>query len=311
MRDGSPAVFADGIGSRKGDCVANAKLCTPLIADIPARPIEALRLHWRLYVYECVELGWFMMAACVAAVLLFGAASPLVQEMPSEALRRFLMGVAMGVTAVMIIHSPMGKQSGAHFNPAITLSYLRLKKIRAWDAAGYVVGQFVGAVLGVGFSAAILKGRLAQPAVEYVVTVPGVGGTVGAFVAEFGMSLLLMGVVLWLTNKQRLAPYTSYMVGVLIVLYVFCFAPVSGFSINPARTLGSAVFAGIWTAVWVYFAAPLLGMMSMAEIYRWRFGRESVKCAKLHPAPSKLCPFRCSFPGHRHVMRPENVASNV
>ncbi|MBW4039640.1 MAG: aquaporin family protein [Acidobacteria bacterium] len=272
------------------------------VEAVPGTPMEALRMHWRLYVYEGAELGWFMVAACFAAVVLFGGASPVVREIPSAVWRRVLMGVAMGGTAVMIIHSPMGKRSGAHFNPAITLSYLRLGKIGVWDAVGYVVGQFVGAVVGVGLSAAVLGRWLAQPGVEFVVTVPGVGGTAGAFAAEWGMSVVLMGVVLWLTNRPRLAHYTSYTVGALIVVYVFLFAPVSGFSMNPARTVGSAVFAGVWTAVWVYFAAPLLGMVGAAEVYWRRFGRESVMCAKLHPDPSVLCPFDCSYPGHRHVV---------
>ena len=133
-----------------------------------------------------------------------------------------------------------------------------------------------------------------------MVTVPGIGGTAGAFAAEFGMSMVLMSIVLWLSNRPELAHLTSYAVGALIVLYVFFFAPVSGFSMNPARTVGSAVFAGVWTAVWVYFAAPLLGMVGAAEVYWRRFGRSSVLCAKLHPDPSVLCPFQCSYPGHRH-----------
>ena len=97
--------------------------------------MAALRMHWRLYVYEGAELAWFMVAACVCTVLLFGAAAVGMRAVPSAGLRRVLMGVAMGVTAVMIIHSPMGKRSGAHFNPAITLTYLWLGKIGTWDAA--------------------------------------------------------------------------------------------------------------------------------------------------------------------------------
>jgi aquaporin Z len=239
-----------------------------------------------------------MVAACVAAVVLFGAGSAVVHSIPSAAVRRLLMGVAMGATAVMIIHSPMGKRSGAHFNPSITLAYLRLGKIGRWDAAGYIAGQFVGGIAGVGVSVLVLGRALAQPSVRYVVTVPGIGGTAGAFAAEWFMSTLLMGVVLWLTNRPQFAHYTSYTVGVLITGYVFLFAPVSGFSMNPARTVGSAVFAGVWTSVWLYFVAPLLGMVGAAQIYRWIFGRGSVLCAKLHPGPSVLCPFHCTFPGH-------------
>ena len=265
---------------------------------VPATPMEALRRHWFLYVYEGAELAWFMVAACVATVVLFGVGSPVLHWVPSAALRRLFMGAAMGGTAVMIIHSPMGKRSGAHFNPAITLTYLWLGKIGLWDAVGYVLGQFVGGVAGVGVAALMMGRLLAQPSVDYAVTVPGIGGTAGAFGAELFMAALLMGTVLWMTNRRRLAAYTSYAVGVLITGYVFFFAPVSGFSINPARTVGSAVFAQVWTAGWVYFVAPLMGMFGAAAVYVGRFGIDSVLCAKLHAAPSVLCPYRCGVVEH-------------
>jgi aquaporin Z len=263
--------------------------------------VAALRAHWTLYLYEGAELAWFMVAACAATVVLFGAGSPVVQAVPNAALRRVAMGLAMGVTAVMIIHSPMGKKSGAHFNPAITLTYLRLGKIAGWDAVGYVAGQFIGGIVGVGLSAAVLGRHLAQPSVEYAVTVPGLGGTAGAFGAELFMATLLMGVVLWTSNRSRWEHWTSYLVGLLIANYIFFFAPVSGFSINPARTVGSAVFAGVWTAWWVYFVAPMAGMLGAAEVYSWVWGKESVRCAKVHQAVSGVCPFDCRVPGHRHV----------
>jgi len=265
---------------------------------VPATAGEALRRHWRLYVYEGAELAWFMVAACVATVLLFGVGSVGEREIASAAVRRLLMGAAMGGTAVMIIHSPMGKRSGAHFNPAITLTYLWLGKIGRWDALGYVVGQFAGGVAGVGLVKMVMGKALAQPSVDYAVTVPGIGGTAGAFGAELFMAALLMGVVLWMTNLRRLAAYTGYAMGVLITGYVFFFAPVSGFSINPARTVGSAVWAHVWTAEWVYFVAPLMGMFGAAAVYVNWFGIESVVCAKLHAAPSVLCPFACGVEGH-------------
>ena len=163
---------------------------------------------------------------------------------------------------------------------------------------GYVVGQFVGRCAGVGLVALMMGRLLAQPSVEYAVTVPGIGGTVGAFAAEWFMAALLMGVVLWMTNRRRLAGYTSYAVGVLIANYVFWFAPVSGFSINPARTVGSAVFAHVWTGWWVYFVAPMMGMFLAAGVYVMLFGKEGVLCAKLHAAPSVLCPFACGVEEH-------------
>lgn len=255
---------------------------------------------WKLYCFEGAELAIFMVSACVFTVILFHSGYPALKLIPSPVTRRLLMGIAMGITAIGIIHSPMGKRSGAHFNPAITLTYLRLRRIAFWDASFYVLFQFAGGVFGVWLSALLLGRRLADHSVNYAVTVPGKCGTLAAFAAELFMSALLMGVVLWTSNRPKLAPYTSYCVGGLIALYILLFAPVSGFSINPARTVGSAVFAHLWTAGWVYFTAPLMGMLGIAELYVHSYGQDGILCAKLHPDPKYPCPFLCHFPLHRH-----------
>ena len=257
--------------------------------------------HWKLYCFEGAELAIFMLSACLFTLILFHSGYPALKLIPDAFGRRLLMGIAMGLTAVLIIHSPMGKRSGAHFNPAITLTYLRLRKITQWDAVFYVLFQFGGGVLGVGVSALLLGTRLADPGVDYAVTVPGKYGTAAAFAAELFMSALLMAVVLWTSNRPKIAPYTSYCVGGLIVLYVMFFAPVSGFSINPARTVGSAVVAHLWTAIWVYLVAPFTGMLGVAELYVRSYGSDQILCAKLHPDPKYPCPFLCHFPLHRHA----------
>ena len=265
---------------------------------------DAFKRHWLLYVFEGMELAIFMISACFAIVYLFNPSFAAPHLIPSAAIRRLLMGTAMGATAVLIIHSPMGKRSGAHFNPAITLSYLRLAKIGRWDAIFYVVFQFIGGVFGVAVSALVLGSNLAAPTADYAVTVPGKYGTAAAFFAELFMSTLLMGVVLWFSNRPSLANYTGYLVGILVTLYVLFFAPVSGCSINPARTTGSAVFAHVWTAAWLYFTAPPLGMLCAAEVYLRIYGPAGVLCAKLHPDARYLCPFLCHYPLHRHRMKP-------
>jgi len=260
--------------------------------------------HWPLYFYEAAELAIFMLSACIFTVLLYHPGYPALRLFPSPILRRLLMGIAMGLTAIAIIHSPMGKRSGAHFNPAITLTYFRLKKIRTRDTLFYIAFQFIGGLFGVAVSALILGPRLADPAVNYAVTVPGTYGTTGAFFAELFMAALLMAVVLWTSNRPRIAPYTSYCVGILVAFYILLFAPISGFSINPARTVGSAVFAHVFTALWLYFVAPILGMMLSAELYLRSNGQDRILCAKLHPDPAYPCPFLCHFPNHRHPTQP-------
>lgn len=262
-------------------------------------------LKWSLYLFEGAELAIFMISACLSSVLLFHPGFYLVDLIPSVIWRRSLMGAVMGVTAVLIIRSPIGKRSGAHFNPAITLTYLRLRKISPRDAVFYVIFQFIGGIAGVAVSALLLGSSLADPSVDYAVTVPGRYGASAAFLAELFMATLLMGLVLWVSNRPSVAGYTSYLVGFLISLYVLFFAPVSGFSINPARTTGSAVFAHVWTAAWLYFVAPLLGMLTIAEVYLRIYGAERILCAKLHPDPRYPCPFFCHFPLHRHPGVPE------
>jgi aquaporin Z len=262
---------------------------------------ETFKRHWRLYFFEGAELAIFMISACFATVYLFDPSYPALHLIPSAVIRRLVMGIAMGATAVLIIHSPMGKRSGAHFNPAITLSYLRLGKIARWDAIFYVVFQFIGGVFGVAVSALVLGSSLAAPTADYAVTVPGQYGTAAAFFAELFMSTLLMGVVLWFSNRPSLANYTGYLVGILISLYVLFFAPVSGFSINPARTTGSAIFANVWTAGWLYFTAPLLGMMGASESYLRIFG--SGRCS-LCKAVSRC---EISLPVHLQLSVPSST----
>jgi aquaporin Z len=225
----------------------------------------ALRAHWPLYVYEAAELAAFMVSACLMTALLFDPRSPAAAM--SAPLRLLLMGLSMGLTAVAIIKSPWGRSSGAHFNPAISLTFYRLGKIGPRDTLFYVAAHFVGAPVGVAVSALLLGPIIRLPQVEYAVTVPGRGGVAGAFAAETFMAALLMGVVLSTSNSKRSAKYTTWLMGVLITGYVFLFAPVSGFSINPARTFGSAVCAHLWTSGWIYFSAPLLGMFGAAEVY--------------------------------------------
>src|SRR5215467_8679925 len=103
---------------------------------------RALRLHWREYAMEAASLGFFMLSACLFGTLYENPASPVRQVLASPLARRILMGISMGLTAIGIIYSPWGKQSGAHINPSITLTFLRLGKIQRWDALFYALAQF-------------------------------------------------------------------------------------------------------------------------------------------------------------------------
>jgi aquaporin Z len=142
---------------------------------------------------------------------------------------------------------------------------------------------------------AFLMDLMAHPAVNYAATIPGPGGAAIAFVAEVIISFILMSVVLRVSNTARLARFTGLFAGALVMTYISLEAPLSGMSMNPARTFGSAFSANTWTALWIYFTAPPLGMMLAAETYRRLAGAKKVFCAKLHHHNDKRCIFRCNF----------------
>jgi aquaporin Z len=257
--------------------------------------LDSLRRHWPEYLIEACGLGLFMFSACTFATLLQHPASPIPHIVPSSVARRALMGLAMGATAIAIMMSPWGKQSGGHFNPAVTLTFYRLDKVAVWDAVFYTSGQFIGALVGVAIVAAILRGAPAAPAVRYAVTVPGVYGITVAFFAESAISFVLMTTVLFVSNSETLARYTPYFAGALVATYILCEAPLSGMSMNPARSFASAFHAMYWRALWIYFTAPLLGMLAAAEVFLRLRGGVVPKCAKLHHANNKRCIFRCGY----------------
>jgi aquaporin Z len=205
-----------------------------------------------------------------------------------------LMGIAMGLTAASIIYSPWGRRSGAHMNPAVTLTFFRLGKIDRRDAMAYVCAQFVGGVLGISLAAFALAGWISDPAVNYVATAPGASGHAAAFAGEASISFLMMLVVLTASNERRMAPFTGVIVAMLIATFITLEAPLSGMSMNPARSLGPDVVGDMWRGLWIYFVAPPLGMLAAAETYVRARGRLSIRCAKLHHDRGP-CIFNCGY----------------
>jgi aquaporin Z len=142
-------------------------------------------------------------------------------------------------------------------------------------------------------AAVVVGPALAHPDVRYVVTVPGTAGATIAFVAELAITFLLMMVVLHVSNSAALARFTGLAAGALVTLYITVEAPISGMSMNPARSFASALPAGAWDAFWIYLVAPPLGMLVAAEVYAHRRGNRAVYCAKLHHHRVGRCIFRC------------------
>src|SRR5438067_3163871 len=148
------------------------------------RPSLTRTLHWPEYAMEAALLALFMLSACAFTVVLQLPDSAVRQAITSSILRRALTGIAMGVTAIALIYSPWGQRSGAHLNPSVTLTFLRLGKIAPWDALFYVLFQFLGGAAGVMSASLLIGPALRHSAVNYAVTQPGPRGSHIAFIAE-------------------------------------------------------------------------------------------------------------------------------
>jgi aquaporin Z len=257
--------------------------------------VFALNQHWPEYLMEAGELGLLMLSACLFTALLEYPGSAAVRLIPSSFARTALIGLAMAATAVTLNFSAWGKRSGAHMNPAITMTFFRLKKVRPWDAVFYFVAQFVGGIAGVAVSAILLGMIIRHPAVNYAVTRPGPAGAGVAAAAETIISFFLVLIVLIVSNSRSWNRFTPVFAGVLVAAFITFEAPFSGMSMNPARTFGSAFVAWSFGSLWIYFLAPPIGMLLAAEVYLRFRSAQAVYCAKFHHANTKRCIFICSY----------------
>jgi aquaporin Z len=200
-----------------------------------------------------------MLGACLALVWLEYPGAGGLTAIPDPIARRVVMGLAMGAIAVINVYSPWGRLSGAHSNPAVTLTFAALGRLERSHAPYYVIAQTVGGTAGVALAWALTGDRLADPHTLFAITVPGPEGADVAFFAELLISAGMMAMVL-LVSSSRHAGWTGVGAGMLVAIFVIVEAPLSGMSMNPARTIASAVLAHEYRSLWIYFVAPFLGM---------------------------------------------------
>ena len=251
----------------------------------------ALGSRWPEYLIEAAGPGAFMIVAGICVMLVNAPGT--IRVVASPDIRRGVVGIAMGLTAIAIIYSPWGMRSGAHLNPAVTLSFLRLGKMVPADAAFYVLAQFAGGAAGAVALGELFGERFTLPPISAIATLPGSRGEAAAFCAEAVIAFVLMTTVLAANASLRLMRWTGVFAGALVTLYIAVEAPISGMSLNPARSVASALPSGLWHGIWIYLTAPLLGMLLAAELHLRR-GRRT-PCAKFHHDTNSHCIFRCDF----------------
>lgn len=244
---------------------------------------------------EGAALGIFMLVACSTATLLDYPGASLYSMLSTAGSKRAFAAAVMASTAICLMRSPWGQQSGAHMNPAVSMTFFLLGRMTFGRALAYSLSHFVGASAGVGLSEFLIGAPLSHANVAYAATRPGSAGLGIAFAAEVLIAGVLMSVVLWTGNSRRWSKWTPYFAASLVGLFILVESPLSGMSMNPARSFGSALFAQAWDSYWIYLLAPLTGMFSAAALYKGLPGAHRVYCAKLHHHNSRRCLFRCEF----------------
>jgi aquaporin Z len=159
----------------------------------------------------------------------------------------------------------------------------------------FTCSQFVGGVLGTLVAFLALGRTLAHREVNFAITRPGMQGEAAAFLAEVFITFLLMTVILNVSNSRNYARFTGLAAGTMVMLFITFEAPFSGMSMNPARSFASDFVGMQWQSIWIYFTAPLIGMLAAAEVFVRTRGLHSVICAKLNHSGNARCIFRCGY----------------
>ncbi len=230
---------------------------------------QSFKHNWKLYIAEAVGLAIFMISACFFSGLLESKASAIHNAIPDPFVRSIIIGILMGLTALLIFFLPFTSASGSHINPAVSITFHRLGKLPQNDLVFYIIFQVIGGTLAVYVMVFFMGDMLTAMPVNYAATVPGKYGITTAFLAEFITAFIMMSMVLFTSASQYLKKYTRLIAACLVCMYVIIAGPLSGFGMNPARTFASALPANTWTAFWIYMIVPVSGMLSAAEFFLW------------------------------------------
>jgi aquaporin Z len=218
-----------------------------------------LKYRSKFFISEFLGTALLLMAGLSLVIFMFGSGSPMAQLIPDVKLRQVITGFLFGSIGASIALSPIGKLSGAHINPAVTMVFWLFRKIEGRLAVTYTLAQLTGAI--VGCLPLLLWGSMGR-SIDFGVTIPGEGYSLqtvllGEVITTFTMVSLLVIFI----GFRNIRQFTPYMFPFLYCIIVPLEAAISGTSTNPARSLGPAVISGQWYGWWIYLVGPLSGAL--------------------------------------------------
>ena len=236
------------------------------------------RVRWRLFFSEFIGTALLVFGGLSVVILMFGDGSPMARLLPNELVRTTLSALLFGTIGSAIAVSWIGKESGAHINPAVTMAFWLMRKLDLRAASGYIVAQLLGACAG---ALPLLAWGSMGRSIAFGATIPGEGySTAVVLLGEVLTTFGLVATLCVFLGFHQLRRFTPFVIPFLYAVMVPLEAPISGTSTNPARTLGPALISGRWDGWWIYWLGPMLGML-LAILVCSRFSRR-IEVAKLY-----------------------------
>jgi aquaporin Z len=233
---------------------------------------------WTLFISELLGTAILILVGLSLVILMFGTGTPMASLIPSEGLRRLITGFFFGTTGACIALSPVGRISGAHINPAVTLAFRLMGKLDLQTTLGYIGAQLIGAVLG--SWPLLLWGGMGK-SVAFGATLPGLGYNLSTvFLGEVITTFTMVALLAVFLGFRKIRPFTPAIFPPLYAIMVWAEALISGTSTNPARSLGPSVISGQWQGWWIYWIGPLAGML--LAVLACSFLAKRIEVAKLY-----------------------------
>ncbi len=186
------------------------------------------------------------------ALVFFGTGAVIVNEITNNSLGLFGIAIVFSMVIALMIYI-FGAISGAHINPAVTISLALGKKMPKKEVVKYLIAQILGGII----ASTIL--RVLFPNNTYLGSTNPTGSSLQSFVIEVVFTFFLMFSILWVSSRKYSFSVSGLLIGLVIIVLILISAPISGGSFNPARSIAPAIVSGHILNLWIYIIAPTLG----------------------------------------------------
>ncbi|BAY50093.1 major intrinsic protein (plasmid) [Scytonema sp. HK-05] len=257
------------------------------------------QLHWSEYGAELLGTTFNLFVGLSAVVFNFGKGLPMEALIPDKSMRLLITGLLFAGSGSLFAISPLGKLSGAHLNPSVSLAFWAQGKMHQHDIIGYIIAQFFGAIIAA-VAVVAVWGSYAT-SVWNGMTLPGDSYALWyVFLAEVSITFLLVLSIFIFLSSHRLMRWTPLMTWLLVATIVWLEAPISGASLSSARSIGPALVSWYWKDQWLYCIAPPMGAMFAVAAFRLlAMDKREVLTGKLFHVPNYRCIFKNVKVAHR------------